>query len=1476
MKISTFSIFIYFILFYRYSGQCTNFDEDYKCAENQHEYPESWDERSFQTPPRNDIFGRYKPSYQDMHYLVGYAQLKYSQDQKSCNVIFKTRVNPKLGIENQDYKIIYKFGDIKQNDNTFLVTSDDSYPEGLPISAEIVDMDNNHLVQLVLENEFFIWDHPKIDKPENIYENGQKGVIVELLGWPYDDIAEECEFLGYAGYLGVKIYSPNEHLLTYRSTYKGELNFLDFIFNPVSYKLKSRMGDKFQLKNMINKCRKNGIRVYAELVINHMTANGDDMYEKHVNNDCSVWGSKDGSAGSPFWTTKGLNKNNIYTKLPPVIEYPAVPYFTSDFHCDSYIEYEETDKEKMNYGWLYNLCDLNTQKEYVQQRIADFFTELISIGISGFTFNSAVNVPPSDYISILKKLKSNLGKEELPEDFIIYLQVDIWNDRLKEIYICNNDSNYGFTKFITEKMKEEGFNDNDILKIKLWNTGYMSNKFPTCNNEWPIPQERYILALNNHYVQSIEAGDDYIVKHNIDKHKKIYIKLLTDESINVKIKIIYSSYSLMNNGGFSFPDGKSDCNKCINEECKNSCTKSVPYQKAYNPLSIGYDPGNGTDWKEGTYTRVHRNIEIVNSMRSWMKLNLFENEDELFKYERLKANCTKGCLICDEESKKLGLCLYCNIDEEYYPIFNENVYERYHKCLHISNKGKYYLDEENKNFKPCYNSCKTCDKEGNETIHNCLTCENEYIFLEDALSSYKNNCILKIECELGYPHYYGENGEYKCSKTTLCPKEANLFIKEKNECVNDCKKDDIYKYQYSGNCLENCPSNTYNLTFLCKEIDMGKCSLSEIEINMEIFYEDEGISSIVKGYSKEFLYQNNHVSKFKNENYDIIFYKNPDCIDELSLDMAKVNFKDCYEKVQKYYSIKENLVIVTHIKYLENSHITTHSFYNPMNGQKLDAETICKNMTIEVEEKIITRFQENNIDYELLLHFTKQNINIFNISDEFYTDICYPFDSPINKDITLKDRLLTFYPNITLCEKNCENIGINLTDMTANCKCKFNDIINNQLFKDNVLINSFTNEILEYISQSNIEVVKCYKYILKYFKKSFGGYITIFFIFIQIILTIFYYRIDLFNIKNYIFKLTSQYLSYLPQNNNNLKDERKSYSRKSTIKKYKERKSHIFAKDSKTNLNNDNSSNIDLNRMKSCKYISGINNKLIIRKSKKLKTNEIKRNTMKESTRKTKKKDLNTNNYISLENIKNKNKGMGTDFEKYIKIPLDNLPYDDAIKKDKRKFCFYLCYSIKNRQIIANIFFEKDHINTRTIKLMMFDLDIILYFVINALFYNEDYVSEVYHLKGKENFFSFFSRSIYRFLYATLVNIILNIIVEFFMINENKLKGIFRREKENENILKSEVLFLAKKISKNNLLFIIILFILYFLFLFYILCFNYVYPNMQIEWIKSSIAIIIIMQLLSIFSIIAESILRYMSFFFKSEKLYKASKLLNK
>ena len=114
---------------------------------------------------------------------------------------------------------------------------------------------------------------------------------------------------------------------------------------------------------------------------------------------------------------------------------------------------------------------------------------------------------------------------------------------------------------------------------------------------------------------------------------------------------------------------------------------------------------------------------------------------------------------------------------------------------------------------------------------------------------------------------------------------------------------------------------------------------------------------------------------------------------------------------------------------------------------------------------------------------------------------------------------------------------------------------------------------------------------------------------------------------------------------------------------------------------------------------------------------------------------------------------------------------------------------------------------------------------------------------------------------------------DFFFLDENKVKGIFKREKENKLVLKRSITMLIREIQKRYVSFIIMTFFILVISLYYVLCFNYVYPKTQIEWVKSSILIIIVMQIMSVLKCLFETIFRFLSFKCESEKLFKLSKI---
>jgi alpha-amylase len=181
------------------------------------------------------------------------------------------------------------------------------------------------------------------------------------------------------------------------------------------------------------------------------------------------------------------NSNN--TGLRPGLEFPAVPYIATDFHCERSLN-SWTDGFILNNGWLSGLTDLDTESDYVRERIAAYFTDLISIGFSGFRIDAAKHIYPKPLAAILNKFKANLGGGDLPADFITWLEVIIGGE--KDLLMCS-DNDYSFGQPFVKFMQQAGLSDSDIGKVKIWSSDY-PKEFPICGN-WVIPSER--LAVQN-------------------------------------------------------------------------------------------------------------------------------------------------------------------------------------------------------------------------------------------------------------------------------------------------------------------------------------------------------------------------------------------------------------------------------------------------------------------------------------------------------------------------------------------------------------------------------------------------------------------------------------------------------------------------------------------------------------------------------------------------------------------------------------------------------------------------------------------------------------------------------------------------------------------------------------------------------------------------------------------------------------------
>ena len=225
---------------------------------------------------------------------------------------------------------------------------------------------------------------------------------------------------------------------------------------------------------------------------------------------------------------------------------------------------------------------------------------------------------------------------------------------------------------------------------------------------------------------------------------------------------------------------------------------------------------------------------------------------------------------------------------------------------------------------------------------------------------------------------------------------------------------------------------------------------------------------------------------------------------------------------------------------------------------------------------------------------------------------------------------------------------------------------------------------------------------------------------------------------------------------------------------------------------------------------------------------------------------------------------------------VNEMDFYEAYKYDKRTFFEAFHDLLLENVMFINTFFVTEPLKPFLLKLIIYLLYITLFFIINGLFFSEDYISQVYHLEKKDKFFSFVPRSIKRFFYTLFVGTIMQFIIGCFFIKEKRIKKIFIREKNNVNNLKHEIIALIKIMQKRMITFFILVFLIFIFSFLYVISFNYVYHFTQFEWIKSSIFIIIVTDLIMLLLSFILICIRFISFKCKSDRIYNLGNRFSK
>ena len=590
------------------AASCNSNNGQFSCNGNDIAMKASAEESRWQTPPRGA--DDWQEGYSGMSHVVGYARVQYKDTSRTAaTVTVVPTVNPKYNIQ----KVTYEYNGVASDSEVYEVSQSSLPTEDLKIRI-IVHMADGTTEYTDLEPLDFVWSIPAANLPSQ-YEGGQKGGIVEMFGWPFNDIAKECEFMGRAGWMAVKVYPPQDAVLSFDQPQSNLLNPWYWIYQPAAYRLTSRMGTRAEYRAMVKECRRHNVLVYNDMVVNHMAAGGNDVLSHCNGNDW--WGPKASSTGAPYFGVTFNYGVDKYTGKINTVEFPAAAYGPLHFHCERSLN-SWSDGFILNAGWLVGLSDLATETDYVRDRIATWIVENLGAGASGIRMDAAKHICPDDIAAIFGKVKTYMGGA-LPGDFMAYLEVILGGEG--DMLLCNYNS-YQYSEYLTDALKKSGLSESDIAKVKIWQSWYPGE---TGKCEGKIPSERLVIENDDHDQQKPGSssrdmhgmGSVLVIEKDVNKHRQFEVQVFSRTDRNWKHRLLLSSYTLRpgTDGNDGFPDGLSDCKLCTGEWCGSCIT--IEKRDAYDPSSTGYDVH---DWRGGDYTRTHRDQEIINAMRGWMGL----------------------------------------------------------------------------------------------------------------------------------------------------------------------------------------------------------------------------------------------------------------------------------------------------------------------------------------------------------------------------------------------------------------------------------------------------------------------------------------------------------------------------------------------------------------------------------------------------------------------------------------------------------------------------------------------------------------------------------------------------------------------------------------------------------------------------------------------------------------------------------------
>ena len=560
--------------------------------------------------------------------------------------------------------------------------------------------------------------------------------------------------------------------------------------------------------------------------------------------------------------------------------------------------------------------------------------------------------------------------------------------------------------------------------------------------------------------------------------------------------------------------------------------------------------------------------------------------------------------------------------------------------------------------------------------------------------------------------------------------------------------------------------------------------------------------------------------------------------------MSTIDLGECENILRINYNLTNNQTI--YIRKLDiiqdgmKAKKVEYNVYSKLSGKNLERLnlTLCQNTKITI-----------NIPIDI-----KDNIDKLNTSSGYYNDICYTTTSDDGTDISLHDRKNEYIDGDNIiCQDDCDFSSYDSKSKKAKCECYAKE--SSSSYADMTINkNKIFDNLKDIRNLMNFKILICYKKLFSFNSiiNNIGSLIIICIIFFHIIFIFTFYINQLKKIKKSINDIIFEIL--------NISLIRQLEIKKSKIKLEKRKwTKKINDKIGKNNLLLNTKDNYKKRKQKKNKFNNNIfvNNNLV--------NNNIKITTNDRS-------DNIINNYrndLELNNNKDKIIKKLKNIMKYNIEEMNDLSYNLALNYDKRKYCQYYISLLKVKHNLIYVFYNSDDYNSRIIKIDLFFIGFTMDYTVNALFFNDETMHEIYVDKGLFDL----ETQLPIDLYSYLISYIFNLPLGLLGLSNDSISD-FKQNLSKVSIKKrGKKLLSCLKLKFALYFFISFIFLLFFWF--YISMFGVIYKNTQYHLLKDTL-ISFCISMLSPFVIIPglfriPSLSNHKK---KSECLYKFSKLL--